>query len=117
MLRSILSLKIGGWQLLPNTVKGLILLNIGLQVFDGLASYKGVQLGIPEGNPWVVFLTEQWGLEWALFVLKGGVCAILLAMSGLRHHPWISVGLAITAALYFVVSFLSWILFLVVHGI
>jgi hypothetical protein len=63
------SLRIAGWQVFPDTVKGLIALNIGLQVFDGLASYKGFRMVLPEGNPLVIFLTEKWGIEWALLAL------------------------------------------------
>src|SRR5689334_17174957 len=42
------------------TVSRLVLLNIMLQAFDGLATYYGLSLGMQEGNPVMRAAMVQW---------------------------------------------------------
>ena len=46
----------------------LVLVNIGLQVCDGLATAVGLQWGIGEANPLVRFSIDTFGLGWGLFL-------------------------------------------------
>jgi hypothetical protein len=101
-----------------STSEGLHLLfvvNIGLQVWDGLATYQGVQLGWPEGNPLVRAMIMQWGEGWALLGAKFIACVLLLLLRRLQTHPLIPQALTLTAAWYVSFSFLPWLVLLIPH--
>src|SRR5438034_11199751 len=93
----------------PGVVYFLFLLNLGLQVFDGLSTYHGLQLGWPEGNPLVHALMVHWGAGWALLGVKSAACALLLLVYCLGTHPLIARALTLTAAYYLTFSFLPWV--------
>ena len=89
-------------------VYSLFLANVGLQLFDGLSTYHGLQLGWQEGNPLVHALMVHWGAGWALLGVKSAACALLL-LCYLSTHPLITWVLTLTAAYYFTLSFLPWV--------
>ena len=60
----------------PSVVHTLFLVNVGLQLFDGLSTYHGLQLGWQEGNPLVHALMVHWGTGWALLGAKSAACAL-----------------------------------------
>ena len=93
----------------PQVVYSLFLANVGLQLFDGLSTYYGVQLGWQEGNPLVHAVMAHWGAGWALLGVKSAACALLLLLYCLGTHPLIAGALTLTAAFYFTLSFLSWV--------
>src|SRR5213593_2513169 len=93
----------------PQVVHSLFLVNVGLQLFDGLSTYHGLQLGWQEGNPLVQALMVHWGAGWALLGVKSAACALLLLLYCLGTHPLSAWALTLTAAYYFTLSFLPWV--------
>src|SRR3989442_3918443 len=60
-------------------VHTLFLLNVVLQLFDGLSTYQGVhQLGWQENNPLVYALMGHCGRGWALLGAKSAASVLLL---------------------------------------
>ena len=88
------------------------MLNLGLQVWDGLATYLGMQLGVPEGNPLLLVWMEGWGIGWALVSAKTTACGLLLLLGCLRDLFLSRVAMTFTAGLYFSFSFVPWVLVL-----
>lgn len=90
-------------------VHALFLVNIGLQLCDGLATYYGVHRGMPEANPLLHASITQWGVGWALLVWKTAACLLLLFLRALGAHPFIVRALTLTAACYVALSLLPWL--------
>jgi uncharacterized protein DUF5658 len=90
----------------------LFLLNLGLQLWDGLATYYGVQLGILEGNPLVRIWMGGWGVGWALVSAKTTACGLLLFVRCLGDLFLSRCAMTLTAGIYFLFSFLPWFLLL-----
>ena len=90
----------------------LFLLNLGLQIWDGLATYYGMRLGIPEGNPLVRVWAEGWGVGWALVSAKTTACGLLLFLRCLGDLFLSRCALTLTAGVYFLLSFLPWFVLL-----
>jgi Domain of unknown function (DUF5658) len=70
------------------SVRDLLLLNLILQVFDGLFSYQVFSLGAAEANPLVSAAISSWGVIYGLLYKKVLPCALLLVFtlgSGTRH--------------------------------
>lgn len=61
-------------------------LNIGLQISDGLLTYYALSIGIPEANPLVRGAILQWGAAWGLLYWKSIACILLAAIFALRHQ-------------------------------
>jgi Domain of unknown function (DUF5658) len=59
------------------TVSRLVLLNVMLQTFDGLATYYGLSLGVQEGNPVMRAAMMHWGVAETLLGTKGVACLTL----------------------------------------
>lgn len=97
-------------------VSALVVLNLLLQVFDGVATYVGVGLGFGEGNPLVhqaMTLVGPGPALWA-FKLQASACILLVWM--LRHRSRLAApALALTAALYAAFSFGPWSAVLAPH--
>ena len=87
----------------------LFLLNLGLQVWDGLATYHGLQLGVAEGNPFVRAWMEILGVGWALVSIKTTACGLLLFLRHLSDLLLSTWAMTLTAGVYFVFSFLPWL--------
>jgi hypothetical protein len=62
------------------------LLNLLLQVFDGLLSYHALSEGVPEVNPLVRRVISEWGVAWGLFYAKAFACALLLLIFAFRNR-------------------------------
>lgn len=97
-------------------VSALVVLNLLLQVFDGVATWAGVGLGYGEGNPLVhqaMTLVGTGPALWA-FKLQASACVLLVWM--LRDRSRLAApALAFTAALYAVCSFGPWSAVLAPH--
>src|SRR5215471_4930457 len=50
--------------------RDLLILNLTLQVFDGLFSYQVFSLGAPEANPFVSAAISSWGVTYGLLYKK-----------------------------------------------
>ena len=90
----------------------LLLLNLGLQIWDGLATYLGVQLGVPEGNPLLRGWMGGWGVGWAVVGAKIASCGLLVFLHSLGDLFMSRVAMTFTAGLYFSLSFVPWVLVL-----
>jgi hypothetical protein len=56
----------------------LLVLNLALQLFDGIATYQGMQVGFREGNPLLLALFAKIGVGPALLLFKAKACGLLL---------------------------------------
>jgi hypothetical protein len=96
-----------------HSIHALFLLNIGLQLFDGLATYHGLQLGWQEGNPLLRKVMEHWGIGWTLVVFKMKACTLLFFLHRLPESSFSLAALGVVAVCYFLFSFLPWLACLV----
>jgi hypothetical protein len=82
------------------------ILNILLQIFDGVLTYHVLSDGVPEANPLVSSAIAQWGSLWGLLYWKIVACALLGFIFALRHRrrSLAIKALALTAAVYAYVS-------------
>ena len=58
----------------------LLVLNIVLQVFDGVATYQGLRLGFEEANPVLVAAFNHLGVAASLLLFKLIACALLFLL-------------------------------------
>lgn len=58
----------------------LLLLNLFLQLFDGIATYQGLRIGFHEANPLLVAAFGHLGIGTGLLVFKAQACALLLVV-------------------------------------
>ncbi len=95
----------------PSSVESLphlVVLNIVLQAFDGIATYYGLSFGVQEGNPLMRAAMMQWGVAETLLSTKGAACLMLplfLLMRPRRLSVW---ALALLAVVYLTLSFVPW---------
>ena len=85
------------------------ILNLLLQVFDGLLTYHVVSAGVPEANPLVRSTMSEWGVVWGLVYWKALACLLLLCIFALRHRRRALTikAFTLTAAVYGYVSVAS----------
>lgn len=86
----------------------LLLLNVSLQAFDGVASYYGVPLW-GEGNPVMRQSMLTLGLGPALLLYKAKACGYLVLVRRLRDPRATLVVYALAAIAYGTLSFLPWL--------
>ena len=86
----------------------LFLLNICLQLFDGVATYYGIVSPEGEGNPIVAAAMTQLGIGSALLLFKAKACGCLLVVRRLASQRVAGGALAAVAGTYAVFSFLPW---------
>jgi hypothetical protein len=89
-------------------VHALFLLNLCLQLFDGVATYHGVQTHWAEGNPLVAAVMANMGVGAALLLFKAKACGCLVILRRLAGRPFVGWALAAVAAVYVVFSFVPW---------
>lgn len=88
----------------------LFLVNVGLQLCDGLATYYGVHRGMPEANPLLHASITQWGVGWALFSWKALACGLLVFLRTVVKSRVLAVkALTLTATVYLCFSLLPWL--------
>lgn len=92
-----------------NPLRQLFFLNVCLQLFDGLATYQGLQLGWQEGNPLLHSFMVHWGVGWTLIVFKVKACVLLLLLHRVRGEELSVIALALAAVCYFFFSFVPWL--------
>jgi hypothetical protein len=62
------------------------MLNLLLQLFDGVLTYQVLSDGVPEANPLVQNAILQWGVVWGLLYWKSLACVLLFVIFALRHE-------------------------------
>jgi Domain of unknown function (DUF5658) len=87
----------------------LFTLNVALQMFDGVATYSGLHLGVAEANPILRHAFSVLGVVPALLLFKANACALLVLLH--RAAP-VRLGEHIfrfLAAVYCVCSLAPWL--------
>jgi hypothetical protein len=82
----------------------LLILNVALQMFDGVATYQGLRLGVREANPILIAAFGVLGVGPALLLFKANACGLLILLH--RATP-VRVGLFVLRALAAVYCLLS----------
>jgi hypothetical protein len=95
-----------------DAVHKLFLLNICLQVFDGVATYQGVTTGAREGNPLIAMAMANLGIGSALLLFKAKACGCLVLLRRIGDRPMVTVALGGVAAAYGILSFVPWLVHL-----
>jgi len=93
-------------------VLALVFVNLALQLFDGCATYVGLNAGFCEGNPLLRWALERVGPASALFLFKLEACACVWLLWRLRPHRLVAPALALSAAAYVMWSLAPWTLVL-----
>ncbi len=89
-------------------VHHLFLLNIALQVFDGIATYVAVGTPAGEGNPLLAAAMTHLGIGTALVLFKLKACGCLLLLRRMSGHALVGLSFAGLAATYTAFSFVPW---------
>jgi uncharacterized membrane protein len=89
-------------------VLALVLVNVVLQAFDGVATYVGLHAGFAEGNPLLDWALGRLGPASALCLFKLQACACLLLLWHLRRSRLVAPALVLSAAIYVVCSLAPW---------
>ena len=84
------------------TLRDLLILNLTLQVFDGLFSYQVFSLGVAEATPLVSAAISSWGVVCGLLYKKVLACALLVLIFALsqRHGELARRAMIVTASAY-----------------
>lgn len=90
-------------------VYDLFVLNIALQIFDAVATYKGLQIGWKEGNPILVAAFHHFGVIPALMLFKAKACGLLFLLNRNRDHQLVAPALSFLAGVYCLMSLLPWL--------
>ncbi len=86
----------------------LVLVNVALQVFDGVATYVGLRIGFGEANPLLATMVGTLGAGSALVLAKLEACACVLAVWLLGRSRLAAPALAFTAVAYVALSLAPW---------
>ena len=92
------------------TVRALVLVNLTLQLFDGIATYWGLHAGFAEGNPLLDWACGRFGAGSALCLFKLEACLCILVLWQLRRSRLAAPALTLSAAVYALCSFAPWAL-------
>ena len=87
----------------------LFILNIVLQIFDGVATYAGLHIGIHEGNPLLRNAFHVWGIVPALLLFKVQACGLLVFVYKIAGAQLAIFALGILAAVYCMFSLVPWL--------
>ena len=87
----------------------LFVLNLALQVFDGVATYQGLHLW-GEANPLLAAMMSSFGAGVTLLVFKAKACGLLVLLRRLGHHAFVTDSLVVLATVYTFFSFIPWMM-------
>ena len=85
----------------------LFLLNITLQLFDGIATWQGVRLW-GEGNPMLQASMAALGVEIAILLFKAKACVFLVVLRRCWRYREAHDALLVLATFYASFSFVPW---------
>jgi hypothetical protein len=91
----------------------LFLLNLCLQLFDGVATYQGLQFHWTEGNPIILRSMTYFGVGSTLLLFKAKACGFLFLLRQHAGHPFVYESLVVLATVYSCLSFVPWLACLV----
>jgi hypothetical protein len=87
----------------------LVVSNMALQIFDGVATYVGWSR-FGEANPLLQTAFAMWGPGPTLMVAKGAAVALILMLSRAGRPLLVGAGLSFTMAAYVSLSLVPWTL-------
>ena len=87
----------------------LLVLNLVLQVFDGVATYQGLRLGWREANPLLLFAIEALGVVPALVLFKVKACGLLVFLRKAAPRPIAVAALQVLALVHCLLSLAPWL--------
>lgn len=90
-------------------VHQLFVLNICLQLFDGVATYQGIMSPAGEGNPLLAAVMSNMGVGSALLLFKAKACGCLLLIRRMAGEPLASTAFLSVAVVYGALSFVPWL--------
>lgn len=85
----------------------LFLLNLVLQMFDGVATYYGITHW-GEGNPLILAMIPTLGVGATLLLFKAKACAFLVMLRRFAGHRGVHESFVVLACAYTVLSFVPW---------
>ena len=85
----------------------LFLLNVSLQMFDGIATYQGFSFW-GEGNPMLSVVIPYLGVGLTLLLFKAKACGFLVLLNRLGHRRFVYESLIVLASVYTCFSFIPW---------
>ena len=86
----------------------LFLLNLALQIFDGVATYHGLRFW-GEGNPLVANTIPYLGVAGTLCLFKAKACGFLVLLRRLAGEPLVYEAFVVLATVYTFFSFIPWL--------
>ena len=86
----------------------LFLLNVCLQMFDGMATYQGLLYHWNEGNPLLLATMPYLGVGTTLLLFKAKACGFLIVLRRLGERPLVYESLVVLATVYTFLSFIPW---------
>lgn len=87
----------------------LFVLNIALQLFDGVATYQGLKHDWMEGNPLIVASIPYFGVGVTLLLFKAKACGFLVLLRRLGERTLVAESFVLLAVTYTFLSFLPWL--------
>ncbi len=87
----------------------LFLLNISLQLFDGVATYQGLQLHWAEGNPLLAASMPYLGVGCTLLLFKAKACGLLVLLRRCGTRQFVPESMIALATVYTFLSFIPWL--------
>ena len=103
------SLDVGRAEVPGSPIYDLFLLNIVLQLFDGMATYTGIHMGVPEANRLLCNSFAMWGVGPSLLLFKAFACGVLLLLYRNTAEHIGRPALMLLAAVYCVFSLFPWL--------
>jgi hypothetical protein len=92
----------------PSPLYDLFLLNIVLQLFDGMATYTGIHMGVPEANQLLCNSFAMWGVGPSLILFKAFACGVLLLLYRNAAEQLGRPALMLLAVVYCLLSLVPW---------
>jgi uncharacterized protein DUF5658 len=86
----------------------LFLLNLALQLFDGVATYQGLRLHWAEGNPFIAGAMPYYGTAVTLLLFKAKACGFLVLLRRLGERQFVYESFVVLATVYGFFSFIPW---------
>ena len=87
----------------------MLVLNLVLQVFDGVATYQGLRLGWREANPLLGLAFETVGVGPALILFKMKACGLLVFLRRAAPRPIAIAALQVLAVVHCLLSLAPWL--------
>src|SRR5262244_4012087 len=96
-------------------VYDLFVLNVALQLFDAVATYQGLKIGVKEANPILVYAFGFFGVIPALLLFKAKACGLLFLLSRNHRYHLVKPALSLLACVYCAFSLAPWLVKFITH--